>query len=389
MSHARLTSVIAILLGLAASFIAFNLPVVSGAMAAVLPQNPGMLTMLMSDKLVRAAFAALVFGLTTGLIFFFSAWLFVRRPLATAAQQLRSSGSHGAAVPAADMLDILSDITSLQRQLAPLRRQFVQGLPDQPATLSEPAEAFLSTSALKNSVTPTWLTSGIAGAILLFAILALLWGVTTGANAQVVNQIDPTYGHAAGLLIGLQSGGVACLLALSGAFACQFLSAAGRGVAGQTAEDFLSAVTASAYTPLISQNAHATLPLDLTDGTPHMDVPNLKPVVDTLLSGQTALGSKIADIASSIKTQSEALHSYTTILQEQEQRRDLKLSDQRIAEAALMQETATALQELKSALLAVKSGQAGQSMIPNPALSQRLSSAMRSLKQATTDQADS
>jgi hypothetical protein len=388
MSHARLTAAAAILLGLAFGFIAIRLLAIPGIMSAVLPDSPGMLNLLISDRLVRTALGAAVFGLTAGLVFFLCTWLFVRRPLASAAQQLRSVGSHGVDVPAAGMLDILSGITSLQRQLAPLRRQFVPGLAGLHASLDKPAGAFLSSDVLKNAAAPAWLTSGIAGALLLFALMALIWGVTTGANAQIVNQLDPSYGHAAGLLIGLKSGGIACLLALSGAFACQFLSAASRGLAGQTAEDFLSAVSASAHAPATPQTVHDQAVFDLAGGTPHIVAPDLKPFVDTLLSVQSVLSSKMVDIASSIKSQSEALHSYTTTLQEQEKRRDLKQTDQRLAETALMQETTNALQEIKSALVAVKSGQVGQSMMPNPALSQRLSSAMRSLRQATADQTE-
>jgi hypothetical protein len=395
MSHARLSSAAAILFGLSLAFITIKLPATSAVMSALMTENHGMLSLLMGDRLVKTALAVAVFGVTVGLVFFLCSWLFVRRPLALAAQQLRDAGTHGADVRASEVLDILSGITPLRSQLAPLRRQFAVAHLSETASLAQPAGAFLSPDVLRNAISPAWLTNIIAGGLLLFAIMAVFWGVATGANAQTVNQLDPNFGHAEGLLIGLQSGGVACLLALAGAFACFALSAAGRGLSGQTADDFLSAVTTAAYVTSPRQTHHDpdSAALVLAGATPHTDLPGLKPYLETMVSSQTKLGSNMTDVMSAIKAQTDALQSamqsYTTTLQEQEQRRDLKLSDQRVAEAALMQETAMALQELKAALVAFKSAPAAQTMMPTTAVSQRLSSAMRSLRQATTDQAES
>jgi hypothetical protein len=392
MSHARLTSAAAILLGLALAFIVIKLPANALALSSLMSGNPSLANLMMSDRLVRGAMGLAAFGLTFGLVFFLSSWAFVRQPLAAAARRLREAGTHGTNIPAATVADILSDIAPMRNQLAPLRRQFAVAHPDESAALPQPAGSFLSSSNLKNAVSPVWLSNIVSSGLFLFAILALVWGLATGANAQTLNQLDPNYGHAAGVLIGLQSGGVACLIALVGAFACYALCAAGRGLAGQSAEDFLSAVNAASYLPA-SRKSHqdeSEAALDLSGAMPVADMPDLKPHFDTLVAAQSKLGSGMSELMSSIKSQTESVQSavqnFSAALQDQEQRRDLKLADQRVAEAALMQETAMALQELKAALTTLKSAPAAQTLIPNTAVSQRLSSAMRSLRQATTDQ---
>jgi hypothetical protein len=392
MSHARLTSAAAILLGLALAFIMIKLPANALALTSIMSGNPSLANLMMSDRLVRGAMGLAAFGLTFGLVFFLSSWAFVRQPLAAAARRLRDAGTHGTNIPAATVADILSDIAPMRNQLAPLRRQFAVAHPDESAALPQPAGLFLSSRNLKTAVSPVWLSNIVASGLFLFALLALVWGLATGANAQTLNQLDPNYGHASGVLIGLQSGGVACLIALVGAFACFALCAAGRGLAGQSAEEFLSSVNAASYLPASSKGHQdeSEAALDLSGAMPTADMPDLKSHFDTLVAAQAKLGSGMSELMSSIKTQTESVQSavqnFSVALQDQEQRRDMKLADQRVAEAALMQETAMALQELKAALTALKAAPAAQALIPSTAVSQRLSSAMRSLRQATTDQ---
>jgi hypothetical protein len=378
MSIARLSSLAALLLGLVTALIIFNMPLAQTGLSSIFGE--AIASLISGDRLVRAAAAIAGFGMIFGLVAFASKLHFLAQPLSKAENRLIDLNAHGGVLSVDDSLSVITELTSLRKELTPVRAQLS-------ANMASTGTAMVSADALADRVVPLWLVRAVTASLVGLAFVMLVWGAATGANAQALNALDGSYGHPAGMLIGIRSGGFAFIICMIGTIFCFVMATAGHGFALASARGFKAALGAT------SQNANQGLVPVLNLGTSATaDASSeIKSALTQLTHMQESHLSSLATLVNSSMSNLQAVPASVQALEakltDKLAERDRDYIVQRDNEQALLKETTGILGDLKNTLSTMQNqprlSPLSAPLTANPQVAERLSSAFKNLQAAT------